>query len=235
MTDRESRQIKAQKILTILHDLWSDRLTELRCLDLGCGIGIIANHLAKQVRLIIAMDSDWVLISQVSPGLARLQGDGLKLPFGNATFDLVICAQVYEHVRDPTQLIDEIIRVLKPGGLCYFSGPNRLWPYEYHYRVWFIHWLPRKWFHKALAWLGREHSLEITLYTYRQLRRLWRGLVLYDYTARLIHEPERFPGANAPKWMRHIPYSLISRLVFVMPNFNWILMKPINDNKESLL
>ncbi len=230
MADIKSRQIKAKKIISILHDVWPHCLHKFRCLDLGCGVGIIASHLAQQVSSVVALDSDWDILSQAPSGLARLQGDGLRLPFGNATFDLVVCAQVYEHVQDPVQLVEEIIRVLKPGGACYFSGPNRLWPYEYHYRVWFAHWLPRRWLRKVLKCLGCDCSAEVTLYTYKQLRRLWKDMILLDYTVRLIHEPERFPGANAPKWVRYIPYLLISKLAFVMPNFNWILLKPI-DNK----
>ncbi|WP_376791067.1 class I SAM-dependent methyltransferase [Thermoflexus sp.] len=60
---------------------------------------------------------------------ARVQfcaGDGLSLPLPDAIFDLVIRARVYKHVTDWRALLSEIQRVLRPNGICFFSGPNRL-------------------------------------------------------------------------------------------------------------
>jgi SAM-dependent methyltransferase len=56
--------------------------------------------------------------------------DGMQLKFPDAHFDLVISANVIEHVPDPTQFISEAARVLKPTGVCYmetaplWSGPR---------------------------------------------------------------------------------------------------------------
>jgi SAM-dependent methyltransferase len=219
--------VKAEKIVSILRDVWSDRLAESRCLDLGCGIGVIANQLRLSARMVVAMDSEWDLISRTSSELARLQGDGSRLPFNDATFDLMTCAQVYEHVADPVQLVAEIARVLKPGGICYFSGPNRLWPYEYHYQTWLVHWLPDRWLTKALSFLRRDHLPKVTLYNYWQLRKLWGDFVVRDYTVRLVRAPDRFPGADAPRWMRLIPSSVLNMVTFAVPNVNWVLRKPV--------
>lgn len=43
-------------------------------------------------------------------------GDAHKLPFRSATFDLVICTEVLEHVVEPESVVSELARVLKPGG-----------------------------------------------------------------------------------------------------------------------
>ncbi|MFO7709269.1 MAG: methyltransferase domain-containing protein [Desulfobacterales bacterium] len=53
--------------------------------------------------------------------------DGLRLPFGAECFDLVICAEVLEHVPDPARTVAETLRVLKPGGHLVVSVPRR-WP-----------------------------------------------------------------------------------------------------------
>jgi hypothetical protein len=50
-------------------------------------------------------------------------GDVVRLPFANASFDVVICIHVLEHVIDDKQAIDELFRVLKPGAWALISVP----------------------------------------------------------------------------------------------------------------
>jgi SAM-dependent methyltransferase len=56
-------------------------------------------------------------------------GDGYRLPFADATFDLVFSSNVLEHVADPERFLRESIRVAKPGGHVYVSST-----------VWFSPW-----------------------------------------------------------------------------------------------
>ena len=102
-------------------------------LDLGCGDG-------ESVDRFRAVDPEvrWVgLDLQDSPEVrARRRTDadfvtfdGVAIPFGDASFDLVYCRQVLEHVRYPEQLLGEVRRVLAPGG--WFSGStSQLEPYH---------------------------------------------------------------------------------------------------------
>jgi len=50
---------------------------------------------------------------------ADLLGDVLDLPFGAEVFDFVFSQAVLEHVKDPQRAVDEMVRVLKPGGVFY--------------------------------------------------------------------------------------------------------------------
>ena len=52
-------------------------------------------------------------------------GVGEALPYGDASFDAVVCVDVLEHVADLAQVIREIARVLKPGGVFCFDTINR--------------------------------------------------------------------------------------------------------------
>lgn len=57
-------------------------------------------------------------------------------PFENQSFDFVLCTQVLEHVRKPEKVIQEISRILKPGGLLFLTVPQS-WeeheqPYDYY-------------------------------------------------------------------------------------------------------
>lgn len=64
-----------------------------------------------------------------------VQGDGLDLPFRSDTFSLVLSQAVLEHVTDPQRYLDEIVRVLQPGGLLYieaaFLQPVHMAPMHY--------------------------------------------------------------------------------------------------------
>ena len=58
-------------------------------------------------------------------GIAYKVGSGEELPFKDASFDLVYCCDVLEHVPEPARLVAEAARVLKPGGVYAFDTINR--------------------------------------------------------------------------------------------------------------
>lgn len=49
--------------------------------------------------------------------------DAYQLPFGEGTFDVVVCAEVIEHMREPARALEEVRRVLKPGGKLLLTTP----------------------------------------------------------------------------------------------------------------
>jgi ubiquinone/menaquinone biosynthesis C-methylase UbiE len=116
-----------------------------RILDVGCGSG---RHAAAAYRLpkaqVVGVDVDRANLAAARERLQlhdRLNAhgggrwdlcaaDGLRLPFADACFDLVVCAEVLEHVRADGRALSEITRVLRPGGDLAVSvprgGPERL-------------------------------------------------------------------------------------------------------------
>ena len=58
-----------------------------------------------------------------------------KLPFGDNSFDLIYSTNVLEHVKDPKMVLNEAIRVLKPGGFLQFVIPNYFSFWEGHYGI----------------------------------------------------------------------------------------------------
>lgn len=75
----------------------------------------------------------YVAIDPVFEGLLDVAGIGEQLPFRDASFDLVICTQVLSYASSPSQVLAEIQRVLKPGGILYLTAPA-IFPLMHDYR-----------------------------------------------------------------------------------------------------
>jgi SAM-dependent methyltransferase len=98
------------------------RLNGQSLLDLGSGLVGYSQIFAGQGARVISVD---LLKADLPPttGLSQVQGDALAVPLANASFAIVFCASLIEHVADPLRLLLEIERVLKPGGMAYVSFP----------------------------------------------------------------------------------------------------------------
>ncbi len=103
-------------------------------LDLGCGGGFMSEALAQRGAKVIGVDPSEpaIIIARKhaeATGLAidyRI-GAGESLPVTESSADIVLCVDVLEHVRDLDAVLDEVKRVLKPGGLFLFDTINRTW------------------------------------------------------------------------------------------------------------
>ena len=230
--DVASRRRRADKILAILDDALGDNIESLRCLDIGCASGLVTERLARRFELAIGLEYDARSLSlreTFAQHDARLiQADALELPFGDASIDVVICAQVYEHVANAEQLASEIHRVLGPKGVCFFSGPNRLDPIERHYGLPFLSLLPRSMASALLRWTGKGEVYDISPRTWWGLRRLWRRFAVTDYTVEMIRHPGRYhcrAELGSLSWIGRLPQWLLSIGQPLFPNYNWVLRK----------
>jgi ubiquinone/menaquinone biosynthesis C-methylase UbiE len=96
-----------------------------RVLDLGCGDGRLSAGL--DAAELTAADVSRVALERARTRLphariAELEPDA-ALPFDDGAFDLVLCAETIEHVRDVQLLLSEIRRVLRPGGVLAVTTP----------------------------------------------------------------------------------------------------------------
>lgn len=232
-----SRHKKAQKIQQILHDYQRTNPASIifgKCLDIGCGPGIISAGLASEFDTVIAIDLDRQAIRygqrhHETSNLIFSLGDVGRLPLPDEAFDVVICAQVYEHVLDPELLAAEIWRVLKPGGCCFFSGPNRLALMEEHYFLPFLSWLPRPMANAYVRLTKRGAFYDAAPWYLWQIKKLWRRFQCYDYSFELIRRPHHFAMGDGLKkwsWVADLPPILLNLLVIFLPNYNWMLRKP---------
>lgn len=165
-----------------------------RVLDMGCGGGRHAFALFKRGAGVVALDyshQDLVEVRTMFGAIAlegeapeganahAVRGTAYSLPFGDATFDRVIAAEVLEHLPADTDAMAELFRVLKPGGLIAVTVPR---------------WLPEK-----VCWALSDdyHEVEgghVRIYKGSQLRERLEG-------TGLVHQGQHHAhGLHSPYW-----------------------------------
>src|ERR1051325_6991843 len=186
---RASQGPKTPKTPKTEETLTEGTLAGLLVLDLGCGMGGLSTALALEGADVRSVDFNrhYCHITRLRGmryglELAPINAAGEALPFPEAHFDVVMCVDVLEHVRDPEALVAEISRCLKPGGVCQITAINRFAFRDPHYHARLVNWLPRRFADRYLRRFGhtkdnarfkdRQTLQEMHYYTYRGLERL---------------------------------------------------------------
>jgi|TARA_B100001971_G_scaffold204623_1_gene221018 SAM-dependent methyltransferase len=150
-------------------------------LDIGCGHGRYNDLLDRCADSRTGMELDrGRYVSVCRPGV---WGSGLSLPFRDDCFDTVVSFQVLEHVPEPAQMVQEIARVLKPGGCLILTAPH----------IWGIHEEPEDYFRFTgfgLSHLSRVAGLKVV--SVRSMAGYWvTAGARFCYYLQLF---ERLPG-----------------------------------------
>ena len=100
----------------------------LDVLDLGAGAGIVAQMNFRGIaRRVCGVDPDPRVESNPHLDEARI-GSGERVPYADASFDLIFADNVLEHLAEPQAVFAEACRLLRPGGVFLAKTPNR-WHY----------------------------------------------------------------------------------------------------------
>jgi 2-polyprenyl-3-methyl-5-hydroxy-6-metoxy-1,4-benzoquinol methylase len=107
----------------------SDVARGRRVLDAGCGVGYGTNLMSRAgasaaTGVDVANAVIEAAIPDAAPGVSFVAADLKALPFEDASFDVVVCFEVIEHVEAPEEVIAELTRVLAPEGVLLVSSPN---------------------------------------------------------------------------------------------------------------
>jgi SAM-dependent methyltransferase len=92
-----------------------------RLLDVGCGTGHHMASLRERGFEVAGVDGSVEMIAHAranNPGAQIKVADVDSLPFPDSSFDFVLCIEVLRYLPDFTRCVNEIARVLKPGGVC---------------------------------------------------------------------------------------------------------------------
>jgi SAM-dependent methyltransferase len=109
---------RLQKIVDLVADL-----APATVLDIGCGAGWLAGRLSESTTAtVVGLD----ILTDIHPvDWHYVAGDLTgRLPFRTGAFRCVVAGEVIEHVPDPDRMLQEIHRVLAPGGVLIISTPN---------------------------------------------------------------------------------------------------------------
>ncbi len=196
--------------------------------------------MAQYFGKVIGMDTDQPAIRAAVDRRAKVQasfvcGSGLEAPFQDECFDVVICNQIYEHVPDPQQMMDQISRILKKNGVCFFGAGNRFKVMEGHYFLPFLSWLPKPLADIYLRITGKGHNYEERHFSYFGIKRLVRNFQIHDYTLDVIKAPERFSYMDTPKiigFLSVLPRWFLALFLPLIPNYLFILTRK-SGTKET--
>lgn len=127
-SDKQYKDSRYKKIICLI-DRHNSKL-----LDVGCGDGYLENKLNGYDFDITGIDSSKRCISQAKENFPKSNYfvyDACKIfPFENNSFDVVVCNGLLEHIKDPSNVVKECLRVCKNS--CIIGTPN-----AYHFDLYF--------------------------------------------------------------------------------------------------
>jgi SAM-dependent methyltransferase len=205
-------------------------------LSIGCGLAAELLPLRKRGHETIGLDPEQSFLSKgKNAGNADyfIQAIGEQTPLRAGIFDLVLLFEVLEHVMNPDLVLNEIDRLLKPGGIFFITVPNRFYPFETHgiqicqKQIHNLLGIGIPFFSMVPSFLRRKFE-RARIYTKAELASLLRRhrfeLYVVDYTMPTLDNARQTQLTRA---IRHI-FLLLGRVPFVKelgPNLMMISIK----------
>jgi glycosyltransferase involved in cell wall biosynthesis/SAM-dependent methyltransferase len=104
-----------------------------RVIDVGGGPGYFAQAFRRAGAASVFVEPFWDAMTAPGRSLGYgVIGDGMNLPFPDGAFDVSHSSNVIEHVTDPQLFFDEMLRVVRPGGLVFMAFTNWFSPFGGH-------------------------------------------------------------------------------------------------------
>ena len=232
--DEQERSSKANKIVAVIMDYYKDKgeLGKLRCLDVGCSGGIITNYLANYFGKVTGVDIDAKALAYAK---SRFKRKNLSFKLNEATeisakdnsFDVVVCNHTYQYIPDKQMLLNEIYRLLKPCGFCYFAASTRF----SHKESAFLSWLPKR--IRSICLGNKTCSAEYM--TYYGLRKIVSDFEVVDYSIIVLKGRDKFFIGRGNAIPGLLPTFLLKALIYFFPTYVWILKKPEQEKNKRIL
>ena len=137
------------------------------------------------------------------------------MPFAGDSFDFIYCNHVLEHTRNPSEVLDESVRVLTARGQMYATVVNRIAFRDPHYHLRLVNWMPRPLGEKYIKWRGRSEKnplakdrqrlSEMHYFTFDRIETMaaQAGFRVQDLTQYKMRHPELIGRSVAHKIARY--------------------------------
>lgn len=136
-------------ILQLIHKRLPKKTKDLIVLDVGSGYGRYSVAFAKKVRKVIGVEpvKDFYEKSLKLKRENKIKNMSFYNDFienfeTKERFDLAINLTTLEHMPNADASFKKIFSLLKDNGVIYITAPNRLWPFEEHYKLFFLSYFP---------------------------------------------------------------------------------------------
>ena len=166
-------------------------LNQIKILDVGSGRGEYAIALAKLVKKVVGVEpfEDIYKISLINKQRSKSKAifiNSFIEDFNtNEKFDIALSLTTLEHMPKAEKSYAKVFALLTKGGVLYLTAPNKLWPYESHYRLYFLSWLPLPIANIYVKLMGHGESFTDSSYmlSYFGMRRLFNK---FDCTYKFV-------------------------------------------------
>ncbi|MFA4826910.1 MAG: methyltransferase domain-containing protein [Candidatus Shapirobacteria bacterium] len=140
-----------------------------KILEIGCGRGFYVNNLAKfysEAKIWgIDLNENYLKIAdKKNNNLKLLKADATKLPFENNFFDRIIASEILEHIPNDQKALEEMYRVLKPGGTAVITVPNHNYPFLWDPVDWILEKAVKTHLPSNIWWMSGIWADHVRLY-----------------------------------------------------------------------
>lgn len=132
--------------------------------DVGCGAGAFSKALARQGRLVIALDIECGLLREIrNPYVEKVCADAHHLPIRDVSVDSILALPLLEHLENPEKCVKELYRVLRYGGTAIIQLPNLQYLFEPHTKWPLLCLMPKSLQSRIFKMFGYYVNMEVTI------------------------------------------------------------------------
>lgn len=207
--ERVSREVSDNFVYqrSMLAYVEAAKLVEGRVLEIGTGTGYGVDIIAPNVEHFVTLDKyRSEELGALPANVEFIEAKVPPLPFADDSFDCVVSFQVIEHIKRDRAFVEEVRRVLKPGGRFIVSTPNR--PMSLTRNPWHVREYNAKQFGELLASFSKVEARGVA-----GNERVW---AYYEKNRESVNRIMRFDILRMqwwlPRWLLQLPYDVMNRL-----------------------